>query len=626
MKNLRQVWAAKKTSAAITDTLVTIGIVMTIVLLSACGGSDSSVTEDQPTASVDDGLVYIGLTDAEGDFAAYTVDVLSLRLERANGTTVETLPLTTRVDFTELTEVTEFLNIATVPAGNYVAASVRLDFTEAQVVVQDESGEVAEALVIDEQGDPIGEYEVRLQLAETDVISIAPGVPAAFSLDFDLDASNTIDDSASPPVVTVAPLLLASAELEEDREHRVRGVVREVDEAAGEIALNVRPFFHRSGDFGAFTLNVDEQTQYEVDGQGYTGGEGLAAIAQLQDLVPVVANGKITGRSMMADIVIAGSSVPWSDAEVVKGVVTSRAGDTLNIAGASIEFADGSIRFAGDIAVVLGDGTTVSAPGVDNAELDTQSVSVGQRVIAYGEFADDQTLDATAGRIVMRISQFSGEVIDVQPMRADVFLLNGRRPLAFDLSGTGSSSEFDADLADYEIDTGSLSLNGVTAGDLVRVRGLVNAFGAAPADFNARTVIDVDTSRRAGELTVVWPQDAPSSTPFISTSQSSIAVDVTDSRELLKVRGIPRLFTNPLDMLTLLATESGQGTYAVRVRGDQSIILYRNFADLVDALQAELESGNALQRINARVGYTGDTDELTSVRASFVFRGLEDAE
>ncbi len=139
-------------------------------------------------------------------------------------------------------------------------------------------------------------------------------------------------------------------------------------------------------------------------------------------------------------------------------------------------------------------------------------------------------------------------------------------------------------------------------------------------------MIDIDTSRRAGELKVLWPAGEPSATPFIATSPTTIDVDISESREWLAIRGIPRAFTNPLEMLTIQATESGEGVYAVHVRGSGVVTGYRNFADLVDALNAELAAGNALARINARVGYTGSTDVLVSPRASFVFIAPGDAE
>jgi hypothetical protein len=45
------------------------------------------------------------------------VDVLSIKLEKSNGDTVETLPNEARVDFADLADVTEFVTAATIPKG-----------------------------------------------------------------------------------------------------------------------------------------------------------------------------------------------------------------------------------------------------------------------------------------------------------------------------------------------------------------------------------------------------------------------------------------------------------------------------------------------------------------------------
>ena len=42
------------------------------------------------------------------------------RLKKADGSTVETLPVKTRVDFAELVDLKEFLTAATIPNGSYV--------------------------------------------------------------------------------------------------------------------------------------------------------------------------------------------------------------------------------------------------------------------------------------------------------------------------------------------------------------------------------------------------------------------------------------------------------------------------------------------------------------------------
>ena len=149
----------------------------TLALLIGCGGGGGNSNGPAPLADVDSaaedtGQVVIALTDAEGDFASYTVTVASIVLERADGTVVETLPMSTEVDFAELTEVTELLTIATVPAGRYRQATLRLDYTDAVIIVQDESGGLHDAEVRDEQGNELATLDVHLSLMDADAIVI----------------------------------------------------------------------------------------------------------------------------------------------------------------------------------------------------------------------------------------------------------------------------------------------------------------------------------------------------------------------------------------------------------------------------------------------------------------------
>ena len=97
-------------------------VTLTIMTLAvtACGGGgiDASNNITPLTADCDPnnpatfsecGTLYIGLTDGDGDFLAYGVDVVSLTLEKTNGATVETLPATTRIDFSQYVDLTEFV-------------------------------------------------------------------------------------------------------------------------------------------------------------------------------------------------------------------------------------------------------------------------------------------------------------------------------------------------------------------------------------------------------------------------------------------------------------------------------------------------------------------------------------
>ena len=100
------------------------------------------------------GTLIIGLTDGDGDFLSYTVDVMSLILEKADGSLIEVLPNATRVDFSQYVDLTEFISVATVPPGLYVAGTIKLDYSSAEVFVED--GDMArEAMVVDAGGNAL---------------------------------------------------------------------------------------------------------------------------------------------------------------------------------------------------------------------------------------------------------------------------------------------------------------------------------------------------------------------------------------------------------------------------------------------------------------------------------------
>ena len=102
---------------------MSIALLVIMLALTACGGSSTATNPADPVAAAECdptdpgtagecGTLIIGLTDADGDFLSYTVDVLSLLLEKADGTVIEVLPNSTRVDFAQYVDLTEFIQEA----------------------------------------------------------------------------------------------------------------------------------------------------------------------------------------------------------------------------------------------------------------------------------------------------------------------------------------------------------------------------------------------------------------------------------------------------------------------------------------------------------------------------------
>jgi hypothetical protein len=87
----------------------------------------------------------------------------------------------------------------------------------------------------------------------------------------------------------------------------------------------------------------------------------------------------------------------------------------------------------------------VSALGLPNDTLTRDSISVGQRIVAFGELADDRTLDATESHVRMQLSDLTADVVVSNPLALDLYFQNGRRPVVYDYSGTGVDPAHDAD-------------------------------------------------------------------------------------------------------------------------------------------------------------------------------------
>jgi len=111
---------------------------------------------------------------------------------------VQALPQRARVDFARLVDLTEFVTAATIPSGNYVSATLNLDYTNADIQVDDGNGvpvPVAPANIHDSQGVQVTTLSMSVKLDPARPLVIAPLVSSLLDLDFNLAASNLVDMS-----------------------------------------------------------------------------------------------------------------------------------------------------------------------------------------------------------------------------------------------------------------------------------------------------------------------------------------------------------------------------------------------------------------------------------------------
>jgi len=610
-------------------------LLLTLAVLTACGGGAGTTAVDTPVANVECdpnnpgtfdecGTVLIGLTDADGDFLNYTVDVLSLTLETANGRVVETLPRKTRINFTDYIDLTELVAVATIPPATYVSGTISLDYADAEVFVEAD-GVAKAAVVTDQAGTALTQTELKIRLSNRDQLKVEKGRSALLQLDFDLDASHVVDIVPTPATAASEQFIVAEVSPVDEKSIRVRGPLTAVSEDEMTYTVAIRPFHDRDGDFGRVKVNVSDETEFEVDETMYVGVEGLRALSAAGTGTATVAQGtlNVAERKFTANIVLAGSSVPGIDKDAVVGNVISRDGNLLTVRGATVIASDRRAHFHDDVTVEVGPDTRVFRDGHRVSDLSIDAISIGQRVTVRGTIAQTVTdaltpqihIDATDGAVRMHVTHLLGIVNTVMPGQTDITLhgIDRRRVQIFDFTGTGSSEADDADPNNYEVATGNLTLANFAAGKQIVAYGFPTAFGSAPPDFMGRTVIDFTDVRSA--LGFGWGSEG-TATPFMNVGTEGLVLnnqnEDIDQRHHIKSGPILIDLTALDSDTTIVPRASDRSVFYLK--SDDSLRLYSDFGDFVNDLSTSLDGANRARSMHARGHYESDTNTFTAYK------------
>lgn len=610
-------------------------MLLVAVILAACGGGAGTTTNQDPgtTAACDPndastfaecGTVMVALTDGNGDFLNYTVDVLSLTLETANGRVVETLPNKTRINFTDYVDLAELVTVANIPPAVYVSGTISLDYEDAEVYVEAD-GVSKEAVVKDLNGATLTQTRLKIELSNRDHLVVTRGRPALLQLDFDLDASHSVDIDPIPAEAISEQFVIAEVAPVDEKEIRVRGPLVEVSADEMTYTVAIRPFHDRVGDFGRIKVHVTNETEFEVDEVMYLGVAGLRALDAAGRGTPTLAKGtlNVADREFTADIVLAGSSVPGIDRDAVIGNVIARNGNFLTIRGATIVPTDLRAHFHDDVVVEVGPDTKVFKDGDRVSDLTIDAISIGQRVTIRGNkptpttdaLAPQILFDATHGSVRMHVTHLSGIVNAVRPEETDITLhsIDRRRVQIFDFSGTGVSELEDADPDNYTVATGNLTLADFAAGKPIVARGFPTAFGTAPPDFTGRTIIDYTDVHSV--LGIGWGA-LGTAMPFSEITAERLLLNNRnpdiDQRHYIK-QGPVLIDLTALDSdTTIVPRETGR--LAFYIKSADSLRMYSDFADFADDLSMSLFDGDRARSMHARGKYDADTNVFTAYK------------
>jgi hypothetical protein len=259
--------------------------------------------------------------------------------------------------------------------------------------------------------------------------------------------------------------------------------------------------------------------------------------------------------------------------------------------------------------------------GVPGVVLDKQALSVGQSIVAFGAFTEPTApdrppvLDATQSRVRMLVTHLHGAVKGVLPGQLNLRLraIDRLGIEMFDFSGTGLTPALDADPLDYEVATATLALTALEQDAPAKVLGFVRPFGAAPADFEGRTVID----RRGlpSALGIGWGMDGTTA-PFLSMDTTGLVLDLANPsigarHHLLIGRRIVDLLDLP-GSPTIAPPAQGRMIFGLVERGH--VELFADFSAFVRELTQRLAAGEPAQALAAYGSYDEASNTLSANR------------
>ena len=581
------------------------------------------------------GTAVISMGDLSGDFSSYIITLNSITLTSTTGGLATPLVTPQIVDFVQLTDRGELVEAPAVPAATYTSATIALDFSAIQILLN-YNGVPTPAAAVDVTGALLSTVSVPVNFDPANPLVITTGQSAYLRIDVDLAVSNSVNFSTSPPTVTVQPFVVVTPAPIDSTPMRARGILVTASQGAmpGQFIMNLRPFVDLYSALGSVFVQTNAQTYFNIEGITFTGSAGLAALAQQPLNTVIAAVGTLSSLSGVtptfnATEVYAGSSIYSPLYDFVTGTVSARSGNTLTISGTSYVTALGAEEFFQNSTVTLGSGTYVTADGVPTANLSTQSISIGQVITTSGvsspTAAGGLSLDASSNQVRLAPTPLWGTLNASPPATPgsaslDVVTLGNYAPVGLNFAGTGLTPAQDANPMLYAVNTGSTDLSTEPPQTLVQMYGLVSPFGSAPPDFNLNSV--VFGAQTEQQLVVEWTNGG-SAAPFSSISASGLVVNLSDpnlgSVHYIRTGPTTLDLTSPSIPSSPLITTTGANPSSITlavgaINLSTGISVFNSYPPFETALNNTLNGNNPVFRLVARGQYVAASNTFVASR------------
>lgn len=582
------------------DMIQRLALCLPVLLLGAC------------LQTTDDATMTVALTDAASDdLASFVVEITGVELTRPSGVTVGVLPAPVTVDLVSLTDVSQVLNVANLPAGFYTLARLTFDFTDAEAYLV---GRTTPATLLDGDGNPLT-GTVTLPISTGGSIEAITGRNRLLELDFDLDQSVLVDLGTN--TLRMEPKIVLRLDPLAPRDLLFGGALQEVDTTEGTIALELQT--PGEAPIGDLVVPAHPAAVYQIDGVPSSGSTGLAALAAETAGTWIQCFGRIDPSSgtLRALYVEAGTGTYNGGSDIVDGLVIERIGGagsdaTLTVLGHSNDATHTVFQFNETFTVNTSFAATqVLRRGAVTAQ-DMDDVNVGQAVRLFGSLSAT-TLNATAGVVRLRPTRvlgFCNGPVSTGSLTIDLARVELRDPSGFTWSDGGPTPPSPSAFTNS---VGSLANGlGLMAGTAVELHGYFAPVDDSAQDFQAVTVINRDT---APSLLLVNDLPGGQNLSVIATT-AAITLGVTGTPVPFEVAVIDRGFVGstalPSSPAPTVTPAGALGIYLIfdRVTGVGSLNL--TFTEHVTTLNTLLGVGAHVRSIAAIGQYDAGTNATSA--------------
>jgi hypothetical protein len=580
------------------------------------GGCSSGSSSNDDTATVS-----VAMTDAASDqIDSFTVDVTGIQLVRPSGAPVNVVSSKFNVDLTALSDLSQILNIANVPAGLYSSANITLDFTNASCVL---AGKTDAATIEDASGAPInGAITLPIQFGEAG-LTINASRLSMLEFDFDLNQSVIVDTTNN--IVTMEPTFVVRLDRTDPKPIIIVGKLLGVDAQHGVFAVDMTTLSGQS--IAQIACNVNAETTYQIDGVPSVGDAGITALAgePMNTWIQLYGAINLGHESIEVAYVEAGAGTYNGGSDIVEGHIIGRTGGaganaTVTVRGNSNNASHDQFLFNTDFTVSTSFASTKVLRRGRGLAYDTDSLNIGQLVRVFGTLSGT-TMDATSANSVVRLQPTrvlgfangspSAGVLTMSLVRVDL-----RNADVFNWDESGPTPP---DPKSFTVNVGSLGDGlGIGTETAVEARGFFPTVQDANQDFVANALTNRDL---APSLVIVFDEDGGFTTTT-TTSDTEIDMSISGDPAPGEVAVVDKGFvgTLPLPPTSKVVPADGFVLYSICDHATGSIGIYLKFSDFSAALGNLLNSGRQLVLFAAIGDYEDTTSTTTAALAKVVVR------